>query len=181
MGACCCWLPLQQGRGGLRDRLGPCPARAAAVCHPATAFHWPKAGEVLQNSRHHTGHGTARHSVRCSNLAGAHAHPAKAHRPDTLPSCSVCPYFCSACCHLPQKDGSWTCKHGEEECAGNVQQLCVQKTTKPYNRVKWLLAFVLCNNKQGLDATGSFATASRCLQVCVCVHHIPKQKQLNMP
>jgi hypothetical protein len=89
-----------------------------------------------------------------------------------------------------QDDGSWRCKHGEEECSGDLQQLCVQKFSKPYNRVKWTLGFVLCSNKQGLDATGSFATASRCLQVrfyaqllqqaswvtggdgggCVCIH-----------
>jgi hypothetical protein len=68
------------------------------------------------------------------------------------------------CCAL-QRDGSWTCKHGKSECAGDVQQLCVQKYSKPYNRVKWLLAFVLCNNREGLEAIGSFTTASRCLQV----------------
>lgn len=41
----------------------------------------------------------------------------------------------------------------------------MQKNTKVYNRVKWLLAFVLCNNREGLEAIGSFTTASRCLQV----------------
>lgn len=69
------------------------------------------------------------------------------------------------CLLCSQDDGSWRCKHGEEECSGDLQQLCVQKFSKPYNRVKWTLGFVLCSNKQGLDATGSFATASRCLQV----------------
>jgi hypothetical protein len=47
----------------------------------------------------------------------------------------------------------------------------VQQYSKPYNRVKWLLAFVLCNNKHGLNATGSFVTASKCLKVshaCRC-------------
>lgn len=35
---------------------------------------------------------------------------------------------------LLQEDGSWKCKHGDEECAGDLQQLCVQQYSKDYNR-----------------------------------------------
>jgi len=64
-----------------------------------------------------------------------------------------------------QEDGSWKCKHGDEECAGDLQQLCVQQYSKDYNRYNWLFNFILCNNKEGLDQTGSFATATKCLKV----------------
>jgi hypothetical protein len=64
-----------------------------------------------------------------------------------------------------QEDGSWKCKHGDEECAGDLQQLCVQQYSKDYNRYNWLMNFILCNNKEGLDQTGSFATATKCLKV----------------
>jgi hypothetical protein len=63
-----------------------------------------------------------------------------------------------------QEDGSWKCKHGDEECAGDLQQLCVQQYSKDYNRYNWLMNFILCNNKEGLDQTGSFATATKCLK-----------------
>eukprot|EP00775_Hariotina_reticulata_P007516 gene7516-7726_t len=63
-----------------------------------------------------------------------------------------------------QEGGGWSCKHGNSECNGDVQQLCVQQHSKPYNRIKWLYSFVLCNNKQGFNATGSFATAAKCLK-----------------
>jgi len=63
-----------------------------------------------------------------------------------------------------QEDGSWKCKHGDEECAGDLQQLCVQQYSKDYNRYNWLFNFILCNNKEGLDQTGTFATATKCLK-----------------
>jgi hypothetical protein len=48
------------------------------------------------------------------------------------------------------------------------------------DRYNWLMNFILCNNKEGLDQTGSFATATKCLKVggggrggnlivCVCL------------
>jgi hypothetical protein len=42
-----------------------------------------------------------------------------------------------------QADGSWSCKHGQEECDGNLHQLCVQSYSRDYNRVNWLLHFIL--------------------------------------
>eukprot|EP00878_Enallax_costatus_P002079 GHUV01002246.1.p1 GENE.GHUV01002246.1~~GHUV01002246.1.p1 ORF type:complete len:230 (+),score=58.23 GHUV01002246.1:101-790(+) len=63
-----------------------------------------------------------------------------------------------------QDDGTWKCKHGDAECAGDLQQLCVQLNSKLEQRYDWLYKFVLCNNKQGLDAIGSFSTAALCLK-----------------
>lgn len=64
-----------------------------------------------------------------------------------------------------QDDGTFSCKHGPTECAGNLQQLCVQLHSKSYQRYDWLYKFVLCENKQGLDAIGTFTTAASCLKV----------------
>jgi hypothetical protein len=44
-----------------------------------------------------------------------------------------------------QEDGSWKCKHGDEECAGDLQQLCVQQYSKDYNRCNRLMNVVLCD------------------------------------
>jgi hypothetical protein len=63
-----------------------------------------------------------------------------------------------------QEDGSWRCRHGERECTGNVQQLCVQAVTKPYNLVKWLLGFIDCSNQLPPASIGQFTTASKCLR-----------------
>lgn len=41
----------------------------------------------------------------------------------------------------------------------------MQQYSKDYNRYNWLMNFILCNNKEGLDQTGSFATATKCLKV----------------
>jgi hypothetical protein len=71
----------------------------------------------------------------------------------------------AAACSCTQPDGSWKCKHDEPECAGNLQQLCVQQYSKEVNRYNWLMNFILCNNKEGMDQTGSFATATKCLKV----------------
>jgi hypothetical protein len=32
-------------------------------------------------------------------------------------------------------------------------------------RYNWLMNFILCNNNAGLDQTGSFTTATKCLKV----------------
>jgi hypothetical protein len=71
-------------------------------------------------------------------------------------------------CKRRQDDGSWQCKHGDDECAGDLQQLCVQQFSSEYNRVNLLLNFILCSNRAG-EVVGSFATATKCLKVCVCV------------
>uniref|UniRef100_A0A383VLZ6 Uncharacterized protein n=1 Tax=Tetradesmus obliquus TaxID=3088 RepID=A0A383VLZ6_TETOB len=63
-----------------------------------------------------------------------------------------------------QDDGTFSCKHGPTECAGNLQQLCVQLHSKWYQRYDWLYKFVLCENKQGIDAIGTFTTAASCLK-----------------
>jgi hypothetical protein len=63
-----------------------------------------------------------------------------------------------------QEDGTWKCKHGDAECNGNIQQLCVELNSKNYQRYDWLFKFVLCNNKEGLDNIGSFTTAAKCLK-----------------
>jgi hypothetical protein len=64
-----------------------------------------------------------------------------------------------------QEDATYACKHGPTECAGNVQQLCVQMYSKPFQRYDWLYKFVLCSNRAGLDAIGTFTTAATCLKV----------------
>eukprot|EP00882_Tetradesmus_deserticola_P005064 GHRQ01005335.1.p1 GENE.GHRQ01005335.1~~GHRQ01005335.1.p1 ORF type:complete len:234 (+),score=77.69 GHRQ01005335.1:439-1140(+) len=65
---------------------------------------------------------------------------------------------------VKQEDGTYACKHGPTECAGNVQQLCVQLHSPPSQRYDWLYKFVLCSNRQGLDGIGTFATATSCLK-----------------
>eukprot|EP00882_Tetradesmus_deserticola_P028035 GHRQ01031205.1.p1 GENE.GHRQ01031205.1~~GHRQ01031205.1.p1 ORF type:complete len:195 (+),score=14.83 GHRQ01031205.1:250-834(+) len=67
--------------------------------------------------------------------------------------------------NMLQEDGTYACKHGPTECAGNVQQLCVQLHSPPSQRYDWLYKFVLCSNRQGLDGIGTFATATSCLKV----------------
>jgi hypothetical protein len=64
-----------------------------------------------------------------------------------------------------QEDGDWTCKHGAQECDGNLQQLCVQQHTKAYNRYDWLFRFIACNNKAGREKVGLYPTALKCLKV----------------
>jgi len=51
-----------------------------------------------------------------------------------------------------------TCPHGRDECAGNVQQLCVAKYTPM--RAWW--EFVMCQNYQGRDQIGTPDVAFRC-------------------
>ncbi|KAF8165355.1 hypothetical protein B0H34DRAFT_234914 [Crassisporium funariophilum] len=53
--------------------------------------------------------------------------------------------------------GVW-CMHGPEECAGNVQQLCVHKYA-PFSQ--WW-EFVQCQNYQGRDKIGGSDVALRC-------------------
>lgn len=48
--------------------------------------------------------------------------------------------------------------HGSDECAGNVQQLCVAKHTPM--RTWW--EFVMCQNYQGRNRIGSSDVALRC-------------------
>ncbi|KAF5364292.1 hypothetical protein D9756_000634 [Leucocoprinus leucothites] len=54
-----------------------------------------------------------------------------------------------------------TCLHGKEECAGNVQQLCVAKYATPE---QWW-SFVQCQNFGGREAIGSPEVALRCASV----------------
>lgn len=51
-----------------------------------------------------------------------------------------------------------TCTHGREECAGNVQQLCVAKHTPM--RTWW--EFVMCQNYHGRGHIGSPEVALKC-------------------
>lgn len=51
-----------------------------------------------------------------------------------------------------------TCRHGRDECAGNVQQLCAAKYT-PMNT--WW-EFVTCQNYEGKDRIGSPDVALKC-------------------
>jgi len=57
-----------------------------------------------------------------------------------------------------------TCMHGPDECAGNVQQLCVAKHTPM--RTWW--EFVMCQNYQGRGRIGSPDVA----QMCARTHNI---------
>jgi hypothetical protein len=51
-----------------------------------------------------------------------------------------------------------TCLHGPQECAGNIQQLCVKKYT---DASQWW-DFVQCQNFQGRAQIGSLETARKC-------------------
>ena len=55
--------------------------------------------------------------------------------------------------------GVW-CMHGAEECAGNVQQLCVNKYA-PFSN--WW-EFVRCQNYEGREAIGTPEIALKCAQ-----------------
>ncbi len=69
-----------------------------------------------------------------------------------------------------------SCMHGEQECAGNVQQLCVQDALNPVRageeydlspsaaQKKWW-NFLQCQNFAGLSKIGDEALAQRCLRV----------------
>ncbi|KAI3486749.1 hypothetical protein L1887_49699 [Cichorium endivia] len=68
------------------------------------------------------------------------------------------------------------CKHGEQECAGNVQQLCVQDALNPVRagedfdlspsaaQKKWW-NFLQCQNYAGLAKIGDEDLAQRCLRL----------------
>lgn len=56
--------------------------------------------------------------------------------------------------------GGIICKHGEEECAGNVQQLCVAKYAPP---VQWW-NFVQCQNFAGRAKIGKPNLALQCAE-----------------
>jgi len=51
-----------------------------------------------------------------------------------------------------------TCRHGRDECAGNVQQLCAAK----YTPLKTWWEFVTCQNYEGKDRIGSPDVAFKC-------------------
>lgn len=51
-----------------------------------------------------------------------------------------------------------TCMHGQEECAGNVQELCAAK----YHPTSEWWSFVQCQNFQGRDNIGTPSTALNC-------------------
>jgi len=57
-----------------------------------------------------------------------------------------------------EPDFGVTCMHGPEECAGNVQQLCVAKYA---SAVDWW-SFVQCQNFQGRDQVGLPEIARNC-------------------
>ncbi|KAF8059432.1 hypothetical protein HT031_005237 [Scenedesmus sp. PABB004] len=61
-----------------------------------------------------------------------------------------------------QKNGTYTCKHGPAECAGDLQQLCVQAHSKAY--VDWPFRFALCSTRHGVEAVGEFANVAACLK-----------------
>lgn len=45
----------------------------------------------------------------------------------------------------PGPKGKMDCMHGPSECAGNVQQLCVQSHTPRHQSLHWLGRFLLCS------------------------------------
>lgn len=51
-----------------------------------------------------------------------------------------------------------TCMHGQEECAGNVQELCAAK----YHPTSEWWPFVQCQNFQGRENIGTPETALKC-------------------
>ncbi|WIA36172.1 hypothetical protein OEZ86_007516 [Tetradesmus obliquus] len=61
-------------------------------------------------------------------------------------------------------DGSYACKHGTTECAGNIQDLCVQQYTRVPQRYNWLYKFVMCCNSKDMYCIGDLETATTCLK-----------------
>jgi len=57
-----------------------------------------------------------------------------------------------------EPDFGVSCMHGPEECAGNVQQLCVNK----YAPFKNWWEFVICQNYQGREVIGGPEVALKC-------------------
>lgn len=57
-----------------------------------------------------------------------------------------------------EPDFGVTCMHGPGECAGNVQQLCVQK----YKPLQTWWEFVMCQNYQSRDRIGNADVALKC-------------------
>ena len=57
-----------------------------------------------------------------------------------------------------EPDFGISCMHGPEECAGNVQQLCVNK----YAPFKNWWEFVICQNYQGREYIGEPEVALKC-------------------
>jgi hypothetical protein len=81
--------------------------------------------------------------------------------------CKLMPTYSASVDCMLQDDGTFTCKHGSSECAGNIQQLCVQQHSKPHRRYDWLFKFVLCSSNQGMDEVGTDKAAATCLKVRV--------------
>jgi len=57
-----------------------------------------------------------------------------------------------------EPDYGVTCMHGQDECAGNVQQLCAAK----YHPTSEWWSFVQCQNFQGRENIGTPETALKC-------------------
>lgn len=57
-----------------------------------------------------------------------------------------------------EPDFGISCMHGPEECAGNVQQLCVNK----YAPLKNWWEFVICQDYQGRESIGGSDVALKC-------------------
>lgn len=55
-----------------------------------------------------------------------------------------------------------TCKHGQAECQGNIQQLCVYKHADPRKNFDQFFAFLLCQNNQP-SLIGSSELFDHCL------------------
>jgi hypothetical protein len=51
------------------------------------------------------------------------------------------------------------------ECAGNIQQMCVQQYTKIHKRFDWTYKYIICNFNKGMDNVGTSYTADVCLKV----------------
>jgi hypothetical protein len=49
--------------------------------------------------------------------------------------------------------GGITCKHGDEECAGNLVQLCVGRHTPPDHNFDWFYRFLTCSWDSGLPVS----------------------------
>ncbi|KIY98459.1 hypothetical protein MNEG_9504 [Monoraphidium neglectum] len=75
--------------------------------------------------------------------------------------------------------GGITCKHGDEECAGNLVQLCVGRHTPPDHNFDWFYRFLTCSWDSGLpvsspelvttclDKVGASDAARTAVQRCI--------------
>ncbi|KAI8467488.1 MAG: hypothetical protein J3K34DRAFT_430520, partial [Monoraphidium minutum] len=63
---------------------------------------------------------------------------------------------------MDDSKGQITCKHGPEECAGNLAQLCVERHAPLDKNYDWFYRFLLCTWDSGMPI-GSKEGAEECL------------------